>query len=148
MLIREWVAADNKRIAVLEKQCFAYPWNEDMVGDAQSMDNFIGLVLCDEKEVVQGYVGAINAGYDADIALVAVSPDYRRRGFALHLMEKMLETLKDCGVQSVFLEVRKNNDAAKALYAKCGFVAVGERRAYYEDGTDAIVMLKEINVGI
>jgi ribosomal-protein-alanine N-acetyltransferase len=49
------------------------------------------------------------------------------------------------GVRSVFLEVRKSNDAAIALYGKLGFKPVGKRSNYYsETGEDALVFMKKL----
>ena len=38
------------------------------------------------------------------------------------------------------LEVRRDNAAAQALYRSRGFEVVAERRGYYDDGEDALVM--------
>jgi ribosomal protein S18 acetylase RimI-like enzyme len=40
----------------------------------------------------------------------------------------------------VYLEVRKSNDAALALYRSLGFASVGIRAKYYSDDEDAIEM--------
>jgi ribosomal-protein-alanine N-acetyltransferase len=40
----------------------------------------------------------------------------------------------------VFLEVRKDNEPARTLYDKSGWVQCGLRRQYYADKMDAIVM--------
>jgi ribosomal-protein-alanine N-acetyltransferase len=44
----------------------------------------------------------------------------------------------------MFLEVAADNKAANALYAGAGFVQVGERRGYYPDGGDALVLRLDI----
>ena len=38
------------------------------------------------------------------------------------------------------LEVRRSNKVAQSLYQKYGFEVVGERRRYYKDGEDALIM--------
>ena len=43
----------------------------------------------------------------------------------------------------MFLEVVTDNEAAKALYYRCGFRAVGTRKAYYQ-GKDAAVMRADL----
>ncbi|GLC47027.1 hypothetical protein PLESTM_002010200 [Pleodorina starrii] len=42
-----------------------------------------------------------------------------------------------------FLEVRKDNAAAQALYDRLGFVAVGVRKRYNPDGSDSLVMVRQ-----
>ena len=147
MLIRRWNENDNAAIAELEKICFKYYWTQDMIADAVAMDNFIGFVLCDESGSIHGYAGAINAGQDADIALIAVAPEFRRKGYAKRMLGELFSNLAALGVENVYLEVRVDNINARSLYEKSGFLPVGIRKKYYEDGSDAIVMLKEINVG-
>jgi ribosomal-protein-alanine N-acetyltransferase len=51
-----------------------------------------------------------------------------------------LEFLRGLDVAAVFLEVAAKNMAARGLYEGLGFVRVGERRAYYGDGGDAVVL--------
>jgi ribosomal-protein-alanine N-acetyltransferase len=42
--------------------------------------------------------------------------------------------------QMTTLEVRRSNRGAQALYSKYRFDIVGERRRYYRDGEDALLM--------
>ena len=45
---------------------------------------------------------------------------------------------------TVFLEVRTDNDTARALYESAGFAVVGLRRRYYQpSGADAHTMRRE-----
>ena len=75
---------------------------------------------------------------------IAVSENYRRKGIARALLQKMLSDLS-CA-DSVTLEVRKSNAAAIALYESFGFEHVGERRGFYEKPTeDALLMTKILN---
>ena len=142
MQIRKWLAADNKAISELEKLCFAYPWSEEMIIETASNDNFSGFVVIEDEKVV-GYAGAVYAADTADIALVAVSPDYLRRGYGYALVCSLSEELFSTGIENIFLEVRASNSPAFGLYRKCGFIPVGIRKKYYENAEDAIVMLKK-----
>jgi ribosomal-protein-alanine N-acetyltransferase len=46
-------------------------------------------------------------------------------------------------VRELYLEVRVSNEGAQSLYAKNGFVQVGQRRNYYiEPLEDALVLRK------
>ena len=140
LVIRNWESSDNQRIAELEQSCFTFPWNYDMVSETQSQNNFCG-VVAEKNNLVVGYAGAIYASEIADIALVAVDPAFRRQNIAESAVKALIDKLILKGVEKIFLEVRRSNTPAKALYNKVGFKEIGIRKNYYEDAEDAIVML-------
>lgn len=49
------------------------------------------------------------------------------------------------GAAKILLEVSVENEAALALYQDLRFEVVGRRKAYYSDGTDAILMTKSLS---
>ena len=72
---------------------------------------------------------------------VGVLPKYRRQKLGEALVKHMLSDFQTQGVERVFLEVRRSNVPAIALYEKLGFSVLGVRRAYYENPKeDALVM--------
>ncbi len=74
---------------------------------------------------------------------INVLDSYQNMGIASKLIEFMLEDLKSKNVESITLEVRKNNLNAIHLYEKYGFKEVGIRKGYYQ-GIDGILMKKEL----
>jgi ribosomal-protein-alanine N-acetyltransferase len=57
-------------------------------------------------------------------------------------MRHALTALQVEGALKVFLEVRRSNEAALALYHKLGFIEDGVRKRYYSDNhEDAILMM-------
>jgi len=87
-------------------------------------------------------VGGMWMLYDeAHITTVAVRVAYQRRGIGELLMLKSMQRANELGARVVTLEVRASNEAAKALYEKCGFRALGVRRGYYSDNhEDGVIM--------
>lgn len=75
-----------------------------------------------------------------EILAVGVAPSQRRRGLASALIRAVLVQAEGSKADAVWLEVRAENHAARALYAGLGFRDVRRRAAYYRDGEDAIVM--------
>jgi ribosomal-protein-alanine N-acetyltransferase len=56
------------------------------------------------------------------------------------LLGEFLDLARAKGAQTAFLEVRRSNRAARALYEKWSFTEIGHRRNYYKDPVeDAIV---------
>jgi ribosomal-protein-alanine N-acetyltransferase len=90
------------------------------------------------------YAAFRHAVGEAELLRVAVHPDARRRGLARALLLEGLERLRQARIQVCFLEVRVENKPAIALYEDLGFSWVGLRRAYYQDGADAMVFVLEL----
>lgn len=67
---------------------------------------------------------------EAELLLIAVHPDARRRGVGGKLVAAVAQAARRRGVARLFLEVRSNNPAI-ALYVGRGFSKIGERPDYY-----------------
>ena len=90
---------------------------------------------------VKGFVVLRRMGDEGELLQVAVDRGARRGGVADALMASALRFAESHALGSVFLEVRKGNEAALALYKKHGFEPVRTRKGYYSDPTeDAVVM--------
>jgi ribosomal-protein-alanine N-acetyltransferase len=89
---------------------------------------------------IAGYAVACAEKRNAEIASLAVHPDYRRRGVADALMRHALRELRAAGVRRVELMVRTGNSAGAALYRSLGFRRVRMLPRYYEDGGDGFLM--------
>lgn len=82
--------------------------------------------------------------HEAYIQTIAVAAPAQGRGLGRSLLMAMLTEADRLGCAHVDLEVRADNDIARALYLHHGFTDIGRRRAYYQpSGTDAIVMRRE-----
>jgi ribosomal protein S18 acetylase RimI-like enzyme len=61
---------------------------------------------------------------------LGVVADYRGRGIGRALLETTLRAAKERGVTRVELTVRVDNERAKRLYERCGFVTEGRCRRH------------------
>ena len=87
------------------------------------------------------------AGSEAEILALAVVPAHRRHGVGRALMQAAARDCAVTGARQLFLEVAEPNDAARALYAACGFRQVGHRPGYYRGigfSVDALVMVRDL----
>ncbi len=92
-----------------------------------------------------GYIVARMGADELHINNVAVREHYRRRGIAQSLLDMILVEGIRAGVGRAFLELRAGNDAALALYEKCGFQVTAKRQKYYtEPLEDALVMVAQL----
>ena len=139
MIIREWKRSDNDAITLIDAKCFHDPWNKRMFDDCFDTGvSFVGMVAEEEGRLL-GYVGAVYVFGAADIVNICVDTPFRRRGIAEQLLGAVIDDLSVCGVSKFFLEVRRSNAAAIALYEKLGFKKLGERKKYYENTEDALI---------
>ena len=63
---------------------------------------------------------------------ISVLRDYWGRGIGTCLMERMLDFARQIGVELASLEVRSDNERAKALYRKFGFQSFGTFPRYFK----------------
>ena len=84
---------------------------------------------------------------EAHVGTFAVHPLFRRRSVGQHLLAYALLDAYERGIRTVFLEVRRSNLGAQALYRKFGFTLDGVRPRYYLDNNeDALLMaLHDLN---
>lgn len=134
-------------IEAIERECFSTPWTRDQLATQLSGERHVFLAAEVEGQVA-GYVGMMHVLDEGYISNVAVGGAFRRRGIGDALIEALLARCESLGLVFVTLEVRRSNAPARALYEKHGFVAVGERRNYYEQPReDAVLMTKFFKKG-
>lgn len=75
---------------------------------------------------------------NAEIIDVFTLEDYRRKGIAKELMNKIIDNKE---VKNITLEVNINNKNAILMYNSLGFKEATIRKGYY-NGEDALLMLK------
>ena len=147
--IRPAVDADVSAMVAIERASFSDPWTAGAIASTLRHDHMRVLVAEERGELggdgaggALGYVVAMIAGPEAEIADLAVSPDARRRGIGRALIDRLLADLAAMGVESVFLEVRESNHAARTLYASRAFQGIGRRRGYYRVPMEDALLLK------
>ncbi len=144
IFIREATFNDVEKIVEIEKASFKTPWSKWMfVAELQSRNSKL-FVAEMEKEIL-GYICLWILPGEAQIANIAVSPKFRRRGIGKSLLCRGIKESVKAGAKKVLLEVRKSNKTAFSLYEKFGFKVLGIRKGYYSDtGEDAFVMEKDV----
>jgi [ribosomal protein S18]-alanine N-acetyltransferase len=151
--IRPLAARDLDAVAALEALCNPQPWSREALkafvqelsagstgGKPGSRAQSIALVAEQEGRIV-GYVFASCVADEGEVLILGVHPDARRMGTARALLTALLARLGEARATSVFLEVRRGNKAAIALYTAFGFGEAGVRKGYYADtGEDALLL--------
>lgn len=95
------------------------------------------VILAREDGRPAGFYAARIAGPESELLLLAVDPQFRRRGLGKLLLEDWQKWASEQGATEYFLEMRADNDAIH-LYRIAGFSESGRRPSYYR-GTDAVL---------
>ncbi|MEX0300208.1 MAG: ribosomal protein S18-alanine N-acetyltransferase [Kordiimonas sp.] len=69
---------------------------------------------------------------EAELISIAVDPLFQGQGLATFIMAYLLSALKQQQIEQLFLEVRRDNEAAINLYERHGLRQVGVRENYYK----------------
>lgn len=125
-----------KKAAFIEKSCLSTCWSEQQIASLPEYASYIAAF--DENEPV-GVASMYTLAGEGQIMNLAVLSQHRKKGIGKKLMDSLLLIAKEKNCLSVSLEVAENNQSAIALYRKCGFDAIGQRKGFY-NGTDAIIM--------
>lgn len=144
--------ADLLDVVRIENASFPQPWS--LSAFERFLDEPGFLVAVDdqgETPTVLGYVVANtipqNRAPIGHVKDIAVHPDHRGKGLGRRLLRTGLRSLREQGVETVKLEVRRSNEAAVSLYREAGFVHHQTATRYYDDGEDALVMVLDVDAG-
>jgi [ribosomal protein S18]-alanine N-acetyltransferase len=143
LAVRQAGAEDIDALVQLEAASFHDPWPREMLECELAHPRAL-VLLAARGEAPVGYASFRQAADEAELLRLAVDPAERRRGVARALVTAGLDHLRHGDIQVCFLEVRVDNEPAIQLYRALGFGVAGRRRAYYRDGTDAIVFALEL----
>jgi [ribosomal protein S18]-alanine N-acetyltransferase len=142
--LRLATARDLTHLIAIERLSYPSPWD---------VHTFMSVLADSEcRNLVAEYNGEI-AGFCfseimenmAHLLNIAIHPDYRCRGIARAMIREIISFARSSNKSYVFLEVRRSNANAQALYSSMGFFHVCVWRRYYTDsGEDACIMAKKI----
>ena len=100
-------------------------------------------VAVQNQAVVGDVILLLRRGADyGRVYSVVVAPEARGQGLGDRLIAQAERTVRAEGRHRLRLEVRRDNTAARALYAKRGYGEVATLNRYYEDGADGLRLEK------
>lgn len=132
---------DLARVLELERLSSRSPWS------ARVFRHELGLAFSrllvarrGPAEPVVGYACWWEVAGEVHVLNVVVHPEHRRIGIGAALVRHILVAGANGGATVAGLEVGADNLAARELYERHGFHAVGQRRDYYGPGRHAVLM--------
>lgn len=111
---------------------------------AQELENELAyLFVLTYADVILGFSHFWITFDSATIVKLAIHPAAQGQGFGSLLLEDLITRASiNEEVRAITLEVRTSNDKAIHLYLKHGFNVVTEKKGYYDDGEDALYMIR------
>ena len=149
--IRFMESADLDRVIEIENESFFAPWRrQDWLYELnENPINVIYVLEVVENGVkeIAGFIDFMVTFTSSTISQIAVAKKYRKKHLGTLLLNKMIEHLKSIyfeEVETITLEVRTHNQAAIAFYEKHDFKAVMIKPHYYDNGDDALYMIRRL----
>ena len=142
--LRRLEPRDLDTVEEIERASYPTPWSRSMFVAELRKPSSLALGACSPEGDLVGYA-FISRYVDAwHVMNVAVATDFRRRGIATLLLERLFEETATDPQRGYTLEVRVSNSHAIRLYERLGFESRGIRRGYYTDNReDALIMWRE-----
>ena len=131
---------DLDEVLSIEADSFPRPWIRNHFLDELNSPHAFPLVAFGPDNRVIGYICPMLVIDEGHILDVAVDKVFRGKGVGRMLVERALQDCRANGAEFVSLEVRISNQSAIRLYENVGFIKTGRRKAYYENGEDALLM--------
>jgi ribosomal-protein-alanine N-acetyltransferase len=131
-------------VEAIERESYPTPWSRSMFEAELRKPSSLAIGAFTPDDVLVGFA-FVSRYVDAwHVMNVAVAHEYRRRGIASALLERVFEVTASDPRRGYTLEVRVSNAGAIQLYERLGFEARGLRRGYYTDNReDALIMWRD-----
>lgn len=143
--IRRMTVANLTRVSELDHLSFSLPWPERAFMHELETNKaarcWVAETSVNGVQVIVGMIVVWVIIDEVHIATLAVDPEFRRMKIAQKLLAFTLLDAVQSGATTSFLEVRRGNAAARALYQNFGYVEVGIRKHYYQDNNEDAVMM-------
>ena len=135
---------DLDEIARIEAESFPIPWKREFfASELVEPHRYIRVLARDDGATprIGGYLFAVALYEEFHINKIATDLRLRKQGHGRALLEDALARARSAGSTAITLEVRVSNVAAREFYKSYGFTEAYRRRAYYQDGEDALVLV-------
>lgn len=129
-MFRKMVKGDLQQMLAIEQSVQGAPWSEETFKVMFEMQ-YDGWVA-ERDNRIAGYIILALQPDECHILNLCVAREYQRQGLGRMLLEYGLNEAKNRDMGIAYLEVRRSNTRAIALYRKMKFLMIGERKNYYQ----------------
>ena len=133
-------------LAQLDEMYFPWPWKTEQITDFCKKDDSLVIGLVAQEKLSAFLLGQIDMSLQQfHLYKLLTHPNSRKCGFAQELFRFASLKLAERGVSKIYLEVGCSNHAAISFYEKWGLEVIHRARKFYSDGSDANIMLGNVN---
>jgi ribosomal-protein-alanine N-acetyltransferase len=135
---------DLEEIARIERESFLVPWKREFFAtELVEPFRYTRVLSRDDggQPRIGGYLFAVSLYEEFHVNKIATDARLRNRGLGRELIEDALARARGSGASQVTLEVRISNVPARHFYRSYGFREAYRRKAYYQDGEDALALV-------
>ena len=139
MTFRKGDIFDLKSILHIENVVFNKPyWTADMLKKLLRNYRRETIWVLENQNEIIGYLIEQRCDNEISILNVAIDRPFKNKSMGKKLVNKYLDIIpSNC---TVFLEVNRSNFIAIKIYTDLNFIKINERKNYYKNGEDALVM--------
>ena len=140
LVFRKMSELDIDQVAELEKEIFSDAWTRNGIYET-SCQNQAFITVAEEEGQVAGYCIIYYVLDEGEIARIAVSDKWRRKGVGRKLLDYTCECCLEKGVERLLLDVRESNESARSFYQNYGFEVDGVRKNFYDMPKEHAVLM-------
>ena len=143
LIVRNMIESDVEAIASMESAVFSDAWTANSIRDTYNQPQaFIVTAEVDGK--IAGYCIVYFVLDEGEIARIAVSHSFRRKGVGRKLLEHVETICAEKGIVRLMLDVRESNESARSFYKNFAFEEDGIRKNFYEEPKENAVLMSKI----
>lgn len=143
-VLQRMTVADLPEVTLIEESQYSFPWTRGNFLDSIESGYDTWILRDKDSHRLLGYFLLMHAVDESHLLNITVHAREEGRGYCRTMLDKVVTLSRDCGMNSVLLEVRPSNTRALNIYLRYGFTRIGTRRNYYpapdNRREDAIVM--------
>jgi len=134
-----------EEVVKLDLHQFSRPWKREDWSKALTDSTKAFYALVDRDGDLLGFsLWQLSSSDElAHLLKIHIEQARRRKGYGSMLLTKSEESLKSEGYKKFYLEVEKDNISAIQLYQLLNYAVVHSKKDYYDDGKDALFMIKD-----
>ena len=139
MGLRKGLNSDLEDILEIETKVYDKPyWNKKMLDKVLSGKTKNRIWIYELNKIIIGFIIDLRYANEVNILNIAIGESFQNKGYGSKMVYNHLKNLPQ--KSTVLLEVKKNNYRALKIYSKLNFEKLYIRKAYYNDGSDAVNM--------